>query len=197
MGLCPMWMMQWNYLNFVRFLLCAISHFSCWIYYWLNALWIISEKCDSINVTAIHTIANNTDNNVLDVLPAEHALSSCDTTSKVSIKSAAFYVVIKCGYELLHSFGKSEISDQMILSAEKFLVKCISKSSEINNFSDIRIEMYYKQSFQLKKFRKITTGVVIHPNLYKMSIFTVLSLDTYMHCLSNLLKWTLTIIDIS
>ena len=123
-------------------------------------------------------MANNEDNNVLDVLPAEHALSSCDTTSKAIIKSAAFYLVIKCAYELLHSFGKSKISDQMILSAETFVNKCISNSSEINNFNDIRIETYYKKSFQLEKIRKITTDIAIHPNFHKMSIFSVLSLVT-------------------
>ena len=51
------------------------------------------------------------DNNVADVLSAVHALTSYDTTSKVGAKSAAFQA---------EKSGKSEVSDQMILLAEKF-----------------------------------------------------------------------------
>ena len=47
----------------------------------------------------------------------------------------------------------------MILLAEKFLVVYISKSSEKNNFDDIRFETYYQKSLP----RKITTDIVIHP----------------------------------
>ena len=32
---------------------------------------------------------------------------------------------MKCGYELLNSFEKSKIFDQIILPAEKILVECI------------------------------------------------------------------------
>ena len=37
----------------------------------------------------------------------------------------------------------------MIFSGEKFLVECISKSSERNNFDDIHFEKYHQKSFQL------------------------------------------------
>ena len=37
----------------------------------------------------------------------------------------------------------------MILLAEKFLVECISKGSERNNFDDICFEMYHQKSLQL------------------------------------------------
>ena len=47
---------------------------------------------------------------------------------------------MKCGYELLFSFGKSKISDQINLSAEKFLLERISKSSEKNSFDDAHFE---------------------------------------------------------
>ena len=46
---------------------------------------------------------------------------------------------MKCGYELLHSFRKSEVFNKIILSAEKFLVERILKTSERNNFDDIRL----------------------------------------------------------
>ena len=58
----------------------------------------------------------------------------------------------------------------MILLAEKLLVELILKSSESNNFDDIRL-------------RKITTVIVIHPNSHKTSILTVLPLVTCTVCL--------------
>ena len=62
--------------------------------------------------------------------------------------SAAFQAVVKYGYELLYSFGKSETSDQMILSAERFLVQCISESAERNNMDDVHFQKYHQNSFQ-------------------------------------------------
>ena len=129
-----------------------------------NELWIISGKYDSINVAMVHTIVNNMDD-IDDILHAAHALTSSETTNKICTKTAAFQAVVKCGYELLHSFGKSKISDKMILLTEKLLVELILKSSESNNFDDIQL-------------RKITTVIVIHPNSHKTSILTVLPLVT-------------------
>ena len=52
----------------------------------------------------------------------------------------------------------------MILSAENFLVECISKSSEKNNFDDIRFKTYDQQSFQLdlEKLTPIMSSIDIH-----------------------------------
>ena len=44
--------------------------------------------------------------------------------------------------------GGSGNSGKIILG-EKFLVECISKSSERNNFDDIHFERYHQKSFQL------------------------------------------------
>ena len=141
---------------------CALYHFNRWMYSGQDELWIISGKCDSINVTPVHTIVNNMDNSVVDVLPAVHALTGCDITSKVGTKSAAFQAAMKCGYELLYSNRKSEISNQMILLAEKFLVGRISKSSERNNFDDIRLETYHQKLFQLNLEKLPPTSSSIH-----------------------------------
>ena len=147
---------------------CELYHFSRWMYSGLDELWIISGKCDRINVTPVHTIANNMDNNVVDVLPAVHTLTGCDTTSKVGTKSAAFQAAMKYGYQLLYSFGKSEISDQMILSSEKFLDECISKSSERNNFDDIRFETYHQKSFQSDLEKQTPTSSSIQAQIKRV-----------------------------
>ena len=67
----------------------------------------------------VHTIVNDMDD-IDDILHAAHALTSCGTTSKVRTKTAAFQAAVKCGYELLHAFGKSKIPDKMNLLAESF-----------------------------------------------------------------------------
>ena len=86
--------------------------------------------------------------NSIVVLPAVQALG-CDTTSKVGTNSTAFQAAMECDYELFHLPGKSEISDQTILSALKFLIGCISKSSKRNNFDEIYFEKYSQNLFQL------------------------------------------------
>ena len=85
------------------------------------------------------------DNSIVDILSAIHELTGCDTTSKAGIKSAAFQAALKFGCELLYSFGKSEISNQIILLAETFLVECIPKGAERNKFDDICFETYHQK----------------------------------------------------
>ena len=38
---------------------------------------------------------------VVDILPPVHALSECDTTSKVGTKPAALKTANECGYQLI------------------------------------------------------------------------------------------------
>ena len=102
------------------------------------------------------------DNSVFDVLPAVQSFTRCYTTTKVGTKSAAFQATMKCSYELMSSLGKSEISDQMILSPEKSLVECISRSSERNNFDQVRFETYHQISFQLDLEKLPPTWSSIH-----------------------------------
>ena len=89
------------------------------------------------------------DKSVVDILPARNVLTGSDSTSKIGTKSAAFQAVIKCGYELLHLFGKSEIFNEMILLEEKGLVECISKCSARNNGHHVRFETYRQKLFEL------------------------------------------------
>ena len=126
---------------------CTLYDFIPLMYSGLEELWMISGKCDSIKVNPVHTIDSNMDNSVVDVLPAVHALTGCDTTCTVDTNVTAFKAAMKCNYGLLYLLGKSEISNQMILSAENFLVECNSKRSARNNFDKICFETYHQKSF--------------------------------------------------
>ena len=115
------------------------------------------------------------DNSTVDVLPAVQA--GCDTTSKVGTNFAAFQAVMKCGYDLFCLFGKSEISDQIILSAKTFLIGCISKKSERNNFDDIQFERYHQKLFQLDFEKLPLTLSSIHIHIKQAFVQCYLLLD--------------------
>ena len=72
----------------------------------------------------VHNLVNLFGSGVVDILPAAHALTGCDTTTKVGTKSKALKTVISCA-DILKTFGKDEINDQMIADAGQFLVKCV------------------------------------------------------------------------
>ena len=63
---------------------------------------------------------------VVRVLPAIHALTGCDTTPKVGSKLQAFHVAHKSEHFILAEFGNGVLNDSMILSAERFLLDCLS-----------------------------------------------------------------------
>ena len=90
---------------------CALYHFSRWIYSGLNELWTISGKSVSITFTPVHKLVNVMDSNVIDVLPAVHTLTGCDTTSKVGTKSATFQA------------ANVAITYCILLENQKFLIK--------------------------------------------------------------------------
>ena len=81
----------------------------------------------------VHEVANNMDPDLIDVLPAVHALTGCGTTSKVITKLTAFQTAATHGYK------------GMIESAEEFLVHCIDNKSQVRNFVDLRNEVYHKK----------------------------------------------------
>ena len=69
----------------------------------------------------IHDLANDLNSDLVEVLTAIHALTGCDTTSKVGTKSRAVREGAGC-YHLLYTFGRDALSDELIADAEKFLI---------------------------------------------------------------------------
>ena len=63
---------------------------------------------------------------IIEIFPAVHDLTGCDTISKISTKAAALKAANACDYEHLCFFGKHELTKEMIYNAEKFLLRCIS-----------------------------------------------------------------------
>ena len=140
--------------------ICSIYHFNRFVFFGLNELWFRTSKL----VVPVHDIVNDIDSDVVDVLPAVHALTGCDTTSKIGTKAAALKTAFACGIELLHSFGKTDISDEMIANAEKFLLNCITSNCKFNYFDELRYHIYHTKTFQLdlEKLPPTSSSIKLH-----------------------------------
>ena len=78
-------------------------------------------------------------------LPALHALTGCDSTSKIATKLTALKTA--CGEKgnLLKLFLSEPFSEFSINNAEVFLVTCLKEKSTEINFDELRYEIYHKK----------------------------------------------------
>ena len=128
----------------------------------LKELWMLSGQGRSSRAISLHQLVNTMDFNVVDVLPAVHALSGCDTTSKIGTKKSAFQTAEKSGEEYRKSIAKSPVTDDVISSAEKFLVDCLSNDKKVQTFDEVRYQTYHKKSFQVDFEKLPCTSSSIH-----------------------------------
>ena len=82
-------------------------------------------------------------------ITCSYALSGCDTTTTIGTNKSAFQTAKESGEEYLKSFAKSPINDDIVTSAEKFLVEFLSNDKNIQTFHDLCFQTYHKKSFQL------------------------------------------------
>ena len=97
-------------------------------------------KGETTRAVPLYAIAAKLESTVVDVLPALHALTGCDTTSKICSKNAALKIEDTDFIENLVAFGKTDINIDMIIMAEKFLVRCIDSKANSESFDDLRME---------------------------------------------------------
>ena len=64
----------------------AATHFKKLNYLNLEELWFVSSRSDSRTVFPIHELADDLDPDLAEILPAIHALTGCDTASKIGTK---------------------------------------------------------------------------------------------------------------
>ena len=119
----------------------------------------------------------------LEVLPAIHALTGCDTTSQVGTKGNALKVGFNKGSELLSSFKLQRLDEDNIQNAEKFLVNCISKN-EVDTFDELRHQFFHEKhlSFDIERFPPTS----VYDNTFYVHIFKVI--HGYIHLISSGLK---------
>ena len=142
-------------------LVCLVYHFSRWKQFNLKELWVLGSQGATRRAVPVHNLVAAMDPRVVDVLPAVHSLSGCDTTSKVSTKKSALKVA-SLRSDLLEGFGQGPLTENMISSAEKFLVGCISDLDKVETFDELRHYQYHKKSFEFSLEKLAATSKSIH-----------------------------------
>ena len=65
-------------------------------------------------------------------------VSGCHAMSKVSTKEMGLKATLKYGFDLLHSFGKEWLTEEVITLAEQYLVWCMSTNQNRTSFDEQR-----------------------------------------------------------
>ena len=108
---------------------CLLYHFTVnWTDLGLQELWLIHNSGMRRVILPLHDICSALGNDLIKCLPAVHALTGCDTTSKIATKSAALNAVQKPGSStLVLDFNSPQLTESSIQMAETFLVKCLNQ----------------------------------------------------------------------
>ena len=97
----------------------------------------------------IHSICAELGDDMVEMLPAVHTLTGCDTTSKVGTKKKALNVMTICEHQELKTFGLGQLDEAMYNAAEQFLFKCLPKSSKVDSSDSLRHSIYHDPKFKL------------------------------------------------
>ena len=111
----------------------------------LKELWFRAGKGDKIRFIPLHVLVSSVGQSMCDVLPAVHALTGCDITSKFGTKSAALKADPT---RLLVGFGQrtATMSDVECMNAEKYLVQVLSRGNDsIETLDELRYQMYHQR----------------------------------------------------
>ena len=122
----------------------------------------MSGRSDFRTIFTIHALADDLDPDLVEILPAIHALTGCDIASKVGSKSKAVKEGAN-GYDILYSFGRGDLSEEMIADAEKFLLNCITKH-DVGTFDQLRVIVYREKHLQfgLERFPPTSDSIKQH-----------------------------------
>ena len=98
------------------------------------------------------------------ILKSKQIFLGCDTTSKVGMESSALKSATSENIPTLVSFGQASFDEDMKAMAEKFLVGCVSKDKDIDNFDDLRHKSYYEKSTEIsiEKLPPSSSSIALH-----------------------------------
>lgn len=113
---------------------CLLYHLTVnWRDLGLKELWLIRNSGIRRSILPLHDICSALGDELVKCLPAVHALTGCDTTSKVATKSAALNAVQKPGNSsLVLDFNSPQLTERSIQMAETFLVKCLKPTTDFS-----------------------------------------------------------------
>ena len=80
--------------------ICLMYHFRHWSMYELEELWVVKGQGISSRAVPVHNLVKLMKSDVVDVLPAVHALSGCDTTGNGGTKKSALQAAEETGHDV-------------------------------------------------------------------------------------------------
>lgn len=125
----------------------------------------------------LHKLLSELDSNVIDQLPAAYSLTGCDTVAKIGTKGAMLKA-LQDHSELIRNFGSDRLDEDIIFSAENFLVKVIAtkKLSNCCTFNELRVKQH-RQSM-VKQFVDLPcTSSALKENIKRAYLQTRLWLE--------------------
>ena len=128
-------------------------------------MWVLCGQGLSTRALSIPKILDTLENGVINVLPAVHTLSECDSTSKIGGKTTALRVVEKGRAESLSEFDKQSLSELQISNAEQFLAKCYNQKTKVMTFDNLRYEGYHSKAFNLDLEKLLLTLESIYKHI--------------------------------
>ena len=114
----------------------------------LQELWLIRNSGMRRSILPLNDICTALGDKLTRCLPALHALTGCDTTSKISTKLAALKAIHN-NLSLIHNFNTSELTESMIQMAETFLVKCLKPTTDLETFDDLCLTAFNGNALKL------------------------------------------------
>ena len=130
---------------------CLLYHIADnWIHLGLQDFWLVRNSGVKRSILPLHNIYTALGAELSKCLPALHALTGCDTTSKISTKLAAVNAVRKQENSILIShFSSPQLTESMIQMAETFLVKCLKPSTKLETFDELRLSEFENNALNM------------------------------------------------
>ena len=121
-----------------------LYHFTAnWRNLGLQELWLIRNSGLKRSILPLHDVCAALGDELVWCLPALHALIGCDTTSKISTKSAALKSVSKPeNSSLIKNFNNLQLTESAVQMAETFLVKCLKPATDLKTFDDLHLAAF-------------------------------------------------------
>ena len=87
------------------------------MYFGLGELWFVTGLKASETFVPVHEAVDILESDVIQILPAVHALTGCDSTRAITPKKSTLRVAKSIGYKYFHSFGTTELTNLIHLDA--------------------------------------------------------------------------------
>ena len=144
--------------------------FICLLYHLSIKLWVVQNSGEKRSVLPVHDICTSLDDKLVQCLPALHALTGWDSTSKISMKLSALNTIpIPGNTALIPNFGCPQLTELATQMAELFLVKCLKASVELETLNEFRVASFDKNS-QKFDFEKTACSHLMQESIFEKAI---------------------------